>query len=346
MLKIACIGAGYFAPFHIEAWIRIPEASLVAICDMDSEKAQVMAHKFRIPYVYTDVNKMLSEMQPDVVDIITPPSSHLEICQLAADKKIHIICQKPLAPSLSEAKAIIEIAQNNDVRMVVHENFRFQPWYRKIKELLNQNAIGDQIHQLYFRMRTGDGWQSDAYLNRQPYFRKMPRLLVYETGIHFIDTFRFLLGEIKTITGKLRRLNPDIKGEDCAVLFFEFENGAFGVWDANRFNESKEKNTRYTFGELLLEGDKGSIRLYQNGALTLQILGQPERPIDYHHENRNFAGDCVYYTQKHFVHCLLHSKIAETEGVNYLKNLEWQEHIYNNINELSRDFPRGEKLLQ
>lgn len=332
MIKVACIGAGYFAAFHVEAWIRIQEVSLVAICDLDLNKAQVIANKFRIPYVYSDINKMLAEMHPDVVDIVTPPETHREICQLVAEKEVDMICQKPLAPSLKEAQAIVEMVENAGVRMIVHENFRFQPWYRKIKELLDQKAIGNQIHQLYFRMRTGDGWQSDAYLNRQPYFRKMPRLLVYETGIHFIDTFRYLLGEIKTVEGKLRRLNPEISGEDNALLFFEFENGAYGIWDANRYNESNDENPRYTFGELLLEGSAGTIRLYLNGMITLQPLGQPEKPVYYQHENRNFAGDCVYYAQHHFMDCLLHAKPSETEGIAYLKNLEWQERIYRQQN--------------
>ena len=332
MIKVACIGAGYFAPFHIEAWKRIPQINLVAICDLDQEKAQRLADRFRIPFVYSSVSKMFDELLPDVVDIITPPETHFEICQLAIQKKINIICQKPVAPTLEQAELIIQAAEGARIRFIVHENFRFQPWYRKIKDLMNQYVIGDKIHQLYFRMRTGDGWQTDAYLSRQPYFRTMPRLLVFETGIHFIDTFRYLLGEIKSINGRLNRLNSHIRGEDCALLFFEFENGALGIWDANRYNESNQENTRYTFGELLLEGNKGAIRLYQNGTITIQKLGQAEQPVPYEHEDRNFAGDCVYYAQKHFVDCLLHFKISETEGINYLKNLEWQEYIYNKLN--------------
>lgn len=328
MIKIVCIGAGYFAPFHVEAWRRIPEVALLAICDMDQDKAQALATQYRVPYVYSDVKKMLEDLQPDVVDIITPPSTHLELCQLAVERGAHVICQKPLAPTLEEAQKIVEVCQKAGLRFMVHENFRFQPWYRQIKKMMEKGAVGDRLHQLYFRMRTGDGWEKDAYLARQPYFRTMPRLLIYETGIHFIDTFRYLAGEIKRVEAKLRRLNPNITGEDCGLLFFEFENGGYGIWDANRFNEPNGKNPRYTFGEMLLEGSGGSIRLYQDGRITLQRLGEHEKGVPYLHEDRNFAGDCVYFTQRHFVDALLQGQPFETDGEEYLKNIQWQEQIY------------------
>jgi predicted dehydrogenase len=211
---------------------------------------------------------------------------------------------------------------------MVHENFRFQPWHREIKQLLNDGVIGDRLHSLYFRMRQGDGWGEDAYLARQPYFREMPRLLVFETGVHFIDTFRFLGGEIDSAYSILRRLNPVIAGEDAGILVLQFRSGAVGVWDANRFNECNDQDPRYTFGEFLVEGSGGSIRLYLDGRITVQQLGQPEIPHPYHHERRNFAGDCVYTTQRHFVDCMLGDRPFETSGDDYLKTLVVQEAVY------------------
>ena len=69
----------------------------------------------------------------------------------------------------------------------------------------------------------------DAYLARQPFFREYTRLLVYETGVHFIDTFRFLLGEVTGVYARLRRLNPVIRGEDAGQLLLEFANGATAI---------------------------------------------------------------------------------------------------------------------
>src|SRR5690606_34749521 len=163
---------------------------------------------------------------------------------------------------------IAEVVRTNGARFMVHENFRHQPWHREIKRLLADGVIGETLHSLTFRTRLGDGWGSDAYLARQPYFREMPRLLVHETGVHFIDTFRFLAGEIDEVYAILRRLNSAICGEDACLLTFRFSNGAVGVWDANRFNDSSAQDPRYTFGEFLVEGDRGAIRLYSGGRLT------------------------------------------------------------------------------
>ena len=74
---------------------------------------------------------------------------------------------------------------------------------------------------------------------------------------------------------------------------FEFASGAEGVWDANRFNEPATKEARFTFGEALMEGNAGAIRLYGDGRLMLQRLGGSPRRVDYVCPNRGFAGDCV-----------------------------------------------------
>ncbi|MDF9797920.1 putative dehydrogenase [Catalinimonas alkaloidigena] len=327
-LKGVCIGAGYFSQFHYDAWQRIPEVNITALCDHDKKKAEATARKFGIPKVYQDYREMLAAEQVDFVDVITPPNTHLDICKTAFSEKKHVICQKPLAPTSDEARQLVAMAEEAGVRFMVHENFRFQPWHREIKKLLDTEVIGDQIHSLNFRSRMGDGWGADAYLDRQPYFRTMPRMLVYENGVHYIDTFRYLGGEISSVFASLRRLNPVIKGEDAAIIFFDFTQGAQGLWDANRYNESNHENPRYTFGEFLVEGNGGSIRLYQDGRLTIQSLGEKEQEHVYEHSHHGFAGDCCFATQQHFVHALLHHLPFETDGKDYLKTLRVQEAVY------------------
>ncbi|MHC4180798.1 MAG: Gfo/Idh/MocA family oxidoreductase, partial [Planctomycetota bacterium] len=153
-------------------------------------------------------------------------------------------------------------------------------------------------------------------------------LLVYETGVHFIDTFRYLAGEIDGVYSVLRRLNPVIEGEDTGLLLFEFRSGAVGVWDANRYNECNDPDPRFTFGEFLVEGDGGSIRLYLDGRLTIQPLGEEENEHDYPHQRRAFGGDCVYTTQRHFIDHLLDGGPFETGGEDYLRTLAVQEAVY------------------
>jgi len=327
-LRGVCIGAGYFSHFQYEAWQRIPEVEIVAFSNRDQTRAAEVTAKFGLKKCYADYREMFDAEKPDFVDVITPPPSHAAICAEAARRGIHIICQKPLAPTFVEASTIVANAAAAKVRFMVHENFRFQPWYREIKRLLSAGAIGDKLHSLAFRSRMGDGWGENAYIPRQPYFRDYPRLLVYENGVHFIDTYRYLAGEITRVTGWHRRLNPVIKGEDCALLVFEFADGAIGQWDANRFNETTARNPRYTFGEFLVEGNAGSIRLYKDSRLTIQTLGAAEKEIEYHREDRNFSGDCCFFTQRHFVDRMLDGQPFETSGDDYLKTLAVQEAVY------------------
>jgi D-apiose dehydrogenase len=327
-LRGVCIGAGYFSHFQYEAWQRIPEARIIAFSNRDPAKAQVIKQKFGIERFYTDYREMFDAEKPDFVDVITPPPSHRDICAEAARRGIHIVCQKPLAPSLAEARAIVEDARQAGVRFMVHENFRFQPWHREIKRQIAAGAIGGKLHSLAFTMRMGDGWGDNAYIPRQPYFREYPRLLIYETGVHFIDTFRYLAGEITRVTAWLRRLNPVIAGEDCGHVIFEFSSGAIGLYDANRYNETTARNPRYTFGDFLVEGNQGSIRLNTDSRLTLQKLGQAESEISYAREDRNFCGDCCYFTQRHFVDRMLDGESFETDGADYLKTLAVQEAVY------------------
>ncbi len=331
-LKGVAVGAGYFSQFHFDAWSRIEDVKLAAICDVSAQAGQDAAAKYDVPKTYVDFVEMLEIEKPDFVDIITRPDSHHALVTEAAKRGIAVICQKPLAPTFDQARSIVELADSAGTRLMVHENFRFQPWYREIRRQLDSGAVGDTLHSISFRCRTGDGWQEDAYMSRQPYFREMPRLLVFETGVHFVDTYRYLAGEIDGVYASLRRLNPDISGEDSATVLFEFNSGATGIWDGNRYNEPTSADARFTFGDALIEGNRGSLRLYGTGRLTIQPLGETERDVDYDFHRRGFAGDCVLATQCHFVESLRSGEPFETSGREYLKTLRVVEAIYESAN--------------
>jgi len=327
-LRVLCFGAGYFSQFHLEAWQRIPEVQLVGLCDIDIEKAVRQAGAYAIPRTYADPATAIAAAKPDFVDVITRPDTHLSLVELAVQHQLPIICQKPLAPDFATAVKLVEMAKSATVPLMVHENFRFQPWHREIKRLLINETIGDRLHSLTCRSRMGDGYGEDAYLGRQPYFRQMPRLLVHETGVHFIDLFRFLAGEIDEVYAVLRRLNSVISGEDTGLLTFRFNSGTVGVWDANRYNQGTATDPRLTLGEFLIEGNGGSIRLYADARITVQPLRGCEVEHPYEWTRAGFSGDCVYHTQRHFVQQLMAGTDFETSGCEYLKTLTVQEAAY------------------
>ncbi len=326
--KGVCIGAGYFSGFQYDGWRRIPEVEITAMCNRNMQRAKSIMETYGIKNHYTDYRQMLETEKPDFVDIITPPPTHLEMVTTAAGMGIDIICQKPLAPTFDECRKIVEVAKKANIRFMVHENWRFQPWYREIKKLIKAGAVGDKLHSMSFRSRMGDGWGENAYIPRQPYFRDYPQLLVYENGVHFIDTYRYLAGEIRKVYAVLKKLNPVIAGEDSGMVLFEFENGATGLWDANRYNEPNFDNPRYTFGEMLIDADEGSIRLYADGSITVQRLGEPEKKHDYSPSRHGFAGDCCYAIQRHFIDCMISGNQFETNGKEYLKTWAVQQAVY------------------
>jgi predicted dehydrogenase len=326
-LKGVGIGAGYFSRYQYDAWNRIPEVEITALYNRTPARGEERRREFGIPRYYDDYAEMLRREEPHFVDVITPPETHLEMVSCAASQGVHVICQKPLAPTSDEARRIVDAAREGGVRFMVHENWRWQPWYREVKRLVEADALGE-VFSLYFRMRMGDGWGEDAYLDRQPFFRDYPRLLIYETGVHFIDTFRFLLGEVESVYARLRRLNPVIEGEDAGHVVFGFRSGATAVLDANRYNETEAANPRYTFGRMRLDARKGHLSVDENGDVTIKRLGEPAAPHDYPHEDVGFCGDCVYALQRHFVDCMLSGREFESSGEDYLRTIRVQEAVY------------------
>ena len=137
-----------------------------------------------------------------------------------------------------------------------------------------QNGIIGEWLQATFQLRPGDGQGPRAYLDRQPYFQKMPRLLIHETGIHFIDTFRYLFGDPKDLYADLRRLNSAIAGEDSGYFLFGFDGGKRALFDGNRLLDHPAENHRLTMGELLIEGTEGVLKLTGNGAVSYRKSGQ------------------------------------------------------------------------
>jgi len=331
MLRVAVIGAGFFARFHYEAWARLADVELVGACDLDLSKAQSAAAEFG-GEAWDDPAAMIAGLKPDLIDIATPPATHLAMVTLAAKAGTACICQKPLAPTLEESREIVRIAREAGTTLIVHENFRFQPWYREIKRWIDAGRLGD-LYQASFRLRPGDGQGPEAYLSRQPYFQDMERFLIHETGIHLIDVYRFLFGEIETVYADLRRLNPVIAGEDAGHVLFSCQGGLRALFDGNRLSGHVAENPRLTMGELAVEGSQGTLFLNGDGGLSFLPLGGDMQKVDYVWENRGFGGDCVAALQAHVVDHMLRGGKLENTGESYLRNIEIEEAVYRSAQE-------------
>ena len=332
-LKVAVIGAGFFSQFHLDGWQRNSAVQIVGIADPDLGRATALALRILGPdhglAIMDDAQHLLDATAPDIVDIVTPPQTHAALIDLAlATDARAIICQKPFCGTLEAARATVAKIETQGRLCVVHENFRFQPWYRQIHAELAAGTLGD-VYQATFRIRPGDGKGPNAYLARQPYFQTMPRFLVHETAIHWIDTFRYLFGEPATIYADLRRLNPVIAGEDAGLIVLGYADGRRAIIDGNRLADHAAENTRLTMGDALLEGSEATLALTGDGTLWVRRATQVQAhalPAPWRRDI--FGGDCAHALQLHVTAHLLEGKPIENRAAAYLRNMEIVEAAY------------------
>lgn len=319
VLRGGIIGCGFFSQFHVDAWRAMPGVELIAACDVDPARAQQAA-----PHSYASLEQMLDSESLDFVDIATRPESHLALVRTVAAHGLPMICQKPLAPSWDEAVAIADAADSAGVRMMVHENWRWQPWYRAARELIRNGDIGSP---LTYRFRTvkADGAGENAY-PAQPYFRDYPRLLIYETLVHHLDTARFLFGEVSHLYAQARTNNPRTKGEDEAHLMLTHASGLIGTIDGHRFLDADGSGP--VLGEAWFEGDADMLYLHSSGDLRLG-----SKTVWKNEVVSGYRGDSVRATQQHFIDCLISGETFETDVKEYLKTVALVEAAYQSVKE-------------
>ncbi len=327
-LRVAVIGTGYFSQFHLQGWKQVAGARVVALCDRDGSLASQTAKQFNVDTVVAHVDELMSRNDIDLFDVIVPPAAQSDVLSALLPLGKPIICQKPFGRNYAQAVAFTNLAKQHNTSLVVHENFRFMPWFREAKRLLDSGALGVP-HNISFRLRPGDGQGPNAYLDRQPYFQTMPRLLVVETAIHLIDTFRMICGEVTSVYAHLRKLNPVIAGEDAGIIVFEFEGGTAGIFDGNRLNDYVAANPRATMGEMWLDSSAGVLRLDGNARLWFKPHHQDEHEHIYvHSTNLGFGGGACGALQQHVVDALQNQRAPENTAADYLTNLHIQEAVY------------------
>lgn len=341
VLRGAIAGCGFFGQIHLDGWRRIPEADIVAACDTDLVRAASSA-----PNAYSDLEQMLDAVKPDFLDIATRPELHLSMLRSAADRGIPVICQKPMAPTWQECIEMVRIAERAGIPFLIHENWRWQPWYRIVKEKISNGSLGTPVTYT-FRVRKRDGAGPEPY-RTQPYFREMPRLLLYETLVHHIDTARFLYGNIGSLFARLRRVNPVIQGEDQVLLVASHENGLNGIIDGNRFLDLAPESP--PLGDAQFEFENGAMRVAANGDVRLHAAGREEGLIWKNNVTVGYRGDSVRATSQHFVRALTKNEKLETSGRDYLLTVAAVEAGYRSCSEGSpiRVFDAAEiaKLLE
>ena len=321
-LRVGVVGAGMVSQYHLTAWKGNAGVALAAICDPDLAKAQQKATEFGIPIVCSTLSEMVERCAIDAVDIVAPVAAHAPLVREAADRGIHVMCQKPMAGSLHEAEALVAYVGDR-VRFMVHENYRYRAHYRAVRQWVAEGRIG-KIRMASMSMRCS-GMSSVAgatpwLLERQPYLGHMPRLVVFETLIHHLDVLRALLGELEVCSAQLSKIASGLAGEDSAIIVLRGAQGVLATLDGTFTAPGYPPLPR---DRLELIGDIGTLVLDFD---RLYLVGQEADGLQFDLAAR--YQECFTYAIAQFVDGIRTATPFESDRYDNLKTLRLVEACY------------------
>lgn len=252
ILRVAIFGCGFWARFQIAAWRELDGVEIVALYNRTRAKAEALAQEFGIRAVYDDPEALIQEQHPDAIDIITDVDTHQQFVQLAARHRIPAICQKPMAPTLNAAQAMVTACAAAGIPLIIHENFRWQTPMRRLKHMLDRGMIGQP-----FRGRIQFA-SSFPVFDNQPFLKDLEQFIMTDVGSHMYDLARFLFGDAQRIYCRTRRVNPEIKGEDVATAVLH-HGDITCICDMSY--ASRLEHERFPETYVLIEGERGSLEL-------------------------------------------------------------------------------------
>ena len=324
-MKGALIGCGFFAQNQLHAWRDIDGVEIVALCDQDAGRLAQTAADFDIARTHRDAAEMFAKGGFDFVDIATTVPSHLPLVKMAAEAGVHIICQKPFAENLTDARAMVAAADAAQKTLMVHENFRWQSAIQAALYVVKSGSIGDPFFGR-FSFRSG----YDVF-SGQPYLAEGARFIIEDLGIHILDIARAFLGDADRIAATTKRINPNIKGEDVATMLLTHKGGATSVVDCSYAT----RRTPETFPQTLLEidGTEGTVRL--DAGYQLTVTGKETHSVDVNPPVLPWAEkpwqniqESVLTIQQHFVDCVSKGRAPQTSGADNLQTLALVEAAY------------------
>ena len=272
-IGVGILGYAFMGKAHTNGYKKMPIffypppaiPRLVAICGRTEEAVAEAARRYGFETYYTDWKKLIADERIEIVDNCLPNNMHAEPCIAAAEAGKNVLCEKPLAATLEDARAAYEAVEKAGVKNMVAFNYRFVPAIRLAKKLIDEGFIGKILQ---YRAVYLQEWIMD------PNFPLVWRLrksvagsgALGDLGAHIIDLARFLVGEIKSVCGMMETFikerplpeNPEKKGkvdvDDAFIAMVRFKNGAIGSLEASRFCAGRKNYQRVE-----IHGTEGSI---------------------------------------------------------------------------------------
>ncbi|MBX3733424.1 MAG: Gfo/Idh/MocA family oxidoreductase [Verrucomicrobiae bacterium] len=212
-LRFAILGAGFWARVQLAAWRELGGTECVAVYNRSRDRATSFARELGVPAVYDDPVRLLEEVRPDFVDNITEVGGHKPLSLLCARHRIPCICQKPMAASLRDARAMVAAFERTGTLFLVHENWRWQAPMRALLDTLRSGMLGPPFRARLTLISGFDVWAS------QPALRTLERFILTDLGVHLLDVARAAFGEARTVYCQTHRtLAPEVRGENVATL--------------------------------------------------------------------------------------------------------------------------------
>ncbi|MFD1676196.1 Gfo/Idh/MocA family protein [Alicyclobacillus fodiniaquatilis] len=311
MYRVALVGCGTIGNVHAEAYARMEDAKLVGIVDIREMHGREKAFLLNTNW-YATLEQLLAEEEVDVVDICVPTYLHRAYVEQAARAGKHVICEKPIARTLEDAQAMIQLCEEHGVRLFIAQVLRFFPQYRRAHELLAANAVGDVGT---VRAMRGGGFPrawNDWYANVE-----LSGTLVVDAIIHDFDFLRWCFGEVERVYAK-GLLGRDINRLDHAFVSLRFQNGVIGHVEGTWAYPSGFKTMLEVAGNKgVLEhtsGNEAPIHLslrdnqYRSGGVAV-----PESPLE---------KDPYQLELEHFLACLTTGDAALVTAEDAYKALE------------------------
>jgi len=329
-LNFALVGCGRIAPKHIEALAEIPEARLVAVCDIVEEKAKIAAEKAGgIPY-YTSYDEMLTKENIDIVNILTPSGLHpAHTIDIVKKYKKHIVCEKPMALKLEDADEMIRTCDENGVRLFIVKQNRYNLPVQKLRNALEAGKFGKLVMgtvrvrwcrpQKYY---DADAWRGTWELDGG---------VITNQASHHIDLLEWMMGEPVSVMAKTETYLANIETDDTAAAIIKFKNGALGIVEATTAVRPKDLE-----GSLSVMGENGTVVIggfAVNKMDTWNFLGESEEEKqailkEFAEMPPNVYGFGHKRYLEHIIDCVKNNKRALVDGLEGRRSLELINAMY------------------
>jgi UDP-N-acetyl-2-amino-2-deoxyglucuronate dehydrogenase len=247
------IGCGRIAHRHAEQMKK--QGKLLAVCDIDVKKAKDFAEKYDTTY-YSSIEELLAkETQINIIAVCTPNGLHAEHTIKSLNAKKHVLCEKPLAIKTADAMNMINCAAENDCKLFVVKQNRYNPPVVAVKQLLDNNTLGKissfQVNCFWNRPEAyyaESSWRGTKELDGGTLFTQFS---------HFVDLIYWFLGDVKSAEAKIANFaHKNIAIEDAGIVLLEMENGTIGTlnYTVNAHQQNME-------GSFTIFGEKGTVKI-------------------------------------------------------------------------------------